>query len=96
MRRTALATSLTDTGSPTRDSARGAIARTSARVSTGEVDIVEPGATLVERLARIVRDLCLAQRSGDVVRDYLEWPGAVAVAGNPSGNPVVATGPVGM
>ena len=37
-----------------------------------EVDMVEPGATLVERLARIVRDLCLAQRSGDVVRDYLE------------------------
>lgn len=33
-----------------------------------EVDMVEPGATLVERLARIVRDLCLAQRSGDVVR----------------------------
>ena len=37
-----------------------------------EVDMVEPGATLVERLARIVRDLRLAPRSGDVVRDYLE------------------------
>ena len=72
VRRTALATSLTDTGSPDARFSAGGDRKDIRLCLDSEVDMVEPGATLVERLARIVRDLCLAQRSGDVVRDYLE------------------------